>query len=77
MYDSDISQSITQVVMNLPSEAAEFLGCLFGQDHSFFICMILYIMPHVQFDPSHVSIILFLFIYIYFFHMIILLYKHS
>lgn len=28
LYASDISQSITQVVMNLPSEAAEFLGCL-------------------------------------------------
>ncbi|KAG4971862.1 hypothetical protein AAZX31_13G265400 [Glycine max] len=30
MYDSDISQSITQVVMNLPSEAAEFLDAFRG-----------------------------------------------
>lgn len=43
MFASDKAHSITQVVMNLPNDAAEFLGTLFLQDLPFpvkycFIC---------------------------------------
>lgn len=45
MFASNKAHSITQVVMNLPNEAAEFLGCLFLCDYSFFIYKILFYMP--------------------------------
>ena len=43
MFASDKAHSITQVVMNLPKDAAEYLGILFVWDHSLsvkycFIC---------------------------------------
>lgn len=42
MFASDKASSITQVVMNLPNEAAEFLGSLSRRDHSF---SLLFYMP--------------------------------
>lgn len=47
MFASDKAHSITQVVMNLPNDAAEFLGSL-SQDHSF---SLLFYMP-IQYNFS-------------------------
>jgi hypothetical protein len=37
MFASDKAHSITQVVMNLPNDAAEFLGMLSWLDHFLFL----------------------------------------
>jgi hypothetical protein len=37
MFASDKAHSITQVVMNLPNDAAEFLGRLSWWDHFLFL----------------------------------------